>query len=254
MRLTTRAWNGIEVYTNFRDRKVYNDLEVELQHKIGEVLTEKSPNLASLVPMAEAMTKKYDEVIALSVKGPALHPLFDDVATVRIVRADLRIVSAALQAGDVAKARTSYGKFKTGYAQAKPLMVARMGAGEADVTPAMASRRRQDRGGHGRRAQAPGNNADGPLQLRRQPGQRRRTQRQPGEEGPDRQGPERRRRTERGAGCPGSGAEGVDRCRLQRGESRARKGGRGVRQGAALASGQEQRREPSRQRWITTQR
>jgi hypothetical protein len=84
------------------------------------------------------MAKKYDEVIALSVKGPALHPLFDDVATVRIVRADLRIVSAALQAGDVAKARTYYGKFKTGYAQAKPVIVARTVPGEADVAAAMA--------------------------------------------------------------------------------------------------------------------
>src|SRR3954468_7446419 len=101
------AWNGIEVYTNFRDRKLYGEIEVDIQNKIGQVLSAQSPNLASIVPMAEAMTKKYDEVIALSAKGPALHPLFDHVATARIVRADLRIVSAALQANDVAKARTA---------------------------------------------------------------------------------------------------------------------------------------------------
>src|SRR5205823_8659424 len=81
------AWNGIEVYTNFRDRKLYGEIEVDLQNKIGDALSAKPSNLASIVPMAEAMTKKYDEVIALSVKGPALHPLFDDVAIVRIVRA-----------------------------------------------------------------------------------------------------------------------------------------------------------------------
>jgi hypothetical protein len=84
------------------------------------------------------MTKKYDEVIALSVKGPALHPLFDDVATARIVRADLRIVSSALQANDVAKARTSFNKFKAGYAPAQALFKARNAANEADVSAAIA--------------------------------------------------------------------------------------------------------------------
>jgi hypothetical protein len=133
------AWNGIEVYTNFRDRKLYGEIEVDIQNKIGEALSAKPSSLASFVLMAEAMTKKYDEVIALSVKGPALHALFDDVATVRIVRADLRIVSSALQDNDVAKARTAYNKFKAGYAPAKALFSGRNAANEAEISAALAA-------------------------------------------------------------------------------------------------------------------
>jgi hypothetical protein len=88
------AWNGIEVYTNFRDRKLYTELEIDIQNKLGEGLSARPPNMPALAQLADAMAKKYDEVIALSVKGPPLHVLFDDVATVRIVRADLRIASS----------------------------------------------------------------------------------------------------------------------------------------------------------------
>jgi hypothetical protein len=131
------GWNGIEVYTNVRDRKLYNDIEVEIQAKIGDALASPQPNLAGLVPQAEAMARKYNEVIALSEKGPPLSPLFDDLATLRIVRADLRIVTAALNAGDAGKARTSFANFKKGYPNAQPLIKTRSETAEQEVSAAL---------------------------------------------------------------------------------------------------------------------
>ncbi|MEI7925849.1 MAG: hypothetical protein WCI61_06650, partial [Chloroflexota bacterium] len=87
-------WNGVEVYVNFRSRELYGALETDLQAKIADGLAAKTPNLAAVVPNAEALARKYDEAIALVQKGPALSPLFDDLATLRLVRSDLRIVTA----------------------------------------------------------------------------------------------------------------------------------------------------------------
>jgi hypothetical protein len=131
------GWNGIEVYTNVRDRKLYQEIEVDTQAKIGEALEAPSPNLASLVPQAELLAKKYDEVIAVSQKGPPLHPLFDDVAAVRIVRADLRIVTAALNESNVSKARNSFSDFKKGYPKAQPLIQQRSTTAEQETTAAL---------------------------------------------------------------------------------------------------------------------
>ena len=133
------AWNGIEVYTNYRSRQLYSELEVDIQGKIGQALDAPQPKLADIVPFSEAMAKKYDEVIALSQKGPPLSPLFDDLATLRIVRADLRIVTAALAANDAAKARAKFATFKSNYPKAQPLIKVRSTTADQEVIAAIAA-------------------------------------------------------------------------------------------------------------------
>jgi septation ring formation regulator EzrA len=105
------AWNGIEVYINTRSMDLYNALEREMQAKLTAGLAEATPNVPDLLPLAKAMLVKFDEAIALVEKGQPLNPLFDDVARLRIVRAHLREVNPALRAGDLAKARKSFGQF-----------------------------------------------------------------------------------------------------------------------------------------------
>jgi hypothetical protein len=105
------AWNGIEVYVNTRSTDMYNELEKNYQVRIADGLKAPSPDMAKLLPDAKAMLAKYDEMIAMIEKGAPLNPLYDDVARLRIVRSHLREVNPALKAGNIAKARASFGEF-----------------------------------------------------------------------------------------------------------------------------------------------
>jgi hypothetical protein len=107
------AWNGIEGYINTRDKQMYDDLEHHWQAKIEEGLKAAQPDTKALASDAEAMLAKYDEAIAMAEKAAPLNPLYDDVARLRIVRANLREVAPELKAGEVAKARKSFGAFET---------------------------------------------------------------------------------------------------------------------------------------------
>lgn len=105
------AWNGIEVYINTRSPEMYNAIEREMQAKLTAALNESSPNVPDLLPLSKAMLAKFDDAIAMVEKAQPLGPLYDDVARLRTVRAHLREVNPALKAGDLAKARTSFGQF-----------------------------------------------------------------------------------------------------------------------------------------------
>lgn len=67
--------------------------------------------MPDLLPLSKAMLAKFDDAIAMVEKAQPLGPLYDDVARLRTVRAHLREVNPALKAGDLAKARTSFGQF-----------------------------------------------------------------------------------------------------------------------------------------------
>jgi hypothetical protein len=116
------GWNGIEVYVSVRSKPMYNDLEADLQAQINAGLNAENPELASLVPVAKKLLAKYDEAIAMVTAGPSLSPLFDDVAAIRIVRADLRRVNGALKQGEVDSARSSFHAFEKGWPRAQSLM------------------------------------------------------------------------------------------------------------------------------------
>ncbi|MEI6664812.1 MAG: hypothetical protein WCL53_01505 [Chloroflexota bacterium] len=131
-------WNGVEVYTNYRSRELYGQLETDLEATIADGLSQPTPDLARLVPASEALARKYDEVIALSEKGPALSPLFDDLAALRTVRADLRIVTSALAANDLAKAKASWATFAGNYSKSEPLIKVRSTTAESETAGAIA--------------------------------------------------------------------------------------------------------------------
>jgi len=91
------AWNGIEVYINTRDKAMYDELEHHWQAKIEEGLKASEPDAASLLSDSRMMLGKYDEAIAMVEKSAPLNPLYDDVARLRMVRANLREVTPELK-------------------------------------------------------------------------------------------------------------------------------------------------------------
>jgi hypothetical protein len=58
------------------------------------------------------MLAKFDETVAMIEKSPALSPVYDDVARLRIVRAHLREVNPALKVGNLSKAKKSFEAFE----------------------------------------------------------------------------------------------------------------------------------------------
>src|SRR5204862_1832482 len=91
--------------------EMYNTLERVMQPKLTMGLNEPMQNVPDLLTRAKAMLAKFEEAIASVAKAEPLGPLYDDVARLRIVRAHLREVNPALKAGDLARARKSFGEF-----------------------------------------------------------------------------------------------------------------------------------------------
>src|SRR5215510_10051493 len=116
------SWNGIEVYINRRYIDRYNEIEHGFQDRITKGLQSATPDAAALAADAKAMLAKYDETIATIEKAPALSPLYDDVARMRITRAPLRDVAPALKAGDLTKARAAFGEFHNRWEPIEPLV------------------------------------------------------------------------------------------------------------------------------------
>lgn len=121
------AWNGIEVYVSTRSADMYGALEKNYETRIAEGLKAPQPDMAKLLPDAKAMLAKYDEAISMVEKGAPLNRLYDDVARLRIVRAHLREVNPALKAGDIARARTSFGAFNDTWDNIEALVKERSG-------------------------------------------------------------------------------------------------------------------------------
>jgi hypothetical protein len=105
------VWNGVEVYVNVRSMDFYNELEHNHQAKLTEGLNAASPDIPAMLAEAQAMLTKYDEMLATFTKAPPLNRLYDEVARLRLERAHLREVTPALKAGNLAKARASFGAF-----------------------------------------------------------------------------------------------------------------------------------------------
>jgi high-affinity iron transporter len=115
-------WNGIEVYVNFRSRDLYGEIETHYEADIDSALNAPDADPSRVLPLLQAMVNEYDEAVRLSDTGEPLSPVFDDVATLRTVRAPLRSVSPALQAGDVDKANAAFAEFKSRWSTARPLL------------------------------------------------------------------------------------------------------------------------------------
>ena len=132
-------WNGIEVYVNFRSRALYGEIESHYEADIADALGAPQPDPAKIVPMLRDMIAQYDQAIQLSESGPALSPLFDDVAAVRTVRAPLRRVTPALKAGNSSAAVTAFSTFKSRWPEARALIHARSVDAERETGAALAA-------------------------------------------------------------------------------------------------------------------
>lgn len=131
-------WTGIEVYINTRDKAMYTDLEQNLQAKIDKGFAMPNPDAAALLSDTQMLLAKYDDAIAMVEKGEPLNPLYDDVARLRIARANLRDVTAALKASEMAKARKSYSAFDHKWSSVEDLIKSRSQDAYDDVTKDMA--------------------------------------------------------------------------------------------------------------------
>jgi len=105
------AWNGVEVYVSTRSMDLYNEIEHHYQTAVTDALNKPNPDTTAILADAKAMLAKYDEMLAFVDKAMPLNRLYDDVARLRIERAHLREVTPAVKAGDLAKARKSFGAF-----------------------------------------------------------------------------------------------------------------------------------------------
>ena len=132
------AWTGIEVYINTRDKAMYTDMEQKLQAGINKGFAMPNPDAAALLADTQMLLAKYDDAIAMVEKGEPLNPLYDDVARLRIVRANLRDVTAALKASEIAKARKSYSAFDHKWSSVEGLIKSRSQDAYNDVTKDMA--------------------------------------------------------------------------------------------------------------------
>lgn len=132
-------WNGIEVYINFRSTKIYGELETDIQAKLTKLLDDPQSKSADITSTAQAMLAKYDEAIKLVEASPAISPLFDDLAAVRILRGDtIRKVGPALKSGDMATAKESFTLFRDKWADVEDLIKAYSTDAYADTEAAMA--------------------------------------------------------------------------------------------------------------------
>ena len=104
-------WNGMEVYVSHRSRPNYEDVELNWQAKINKALEAPDAKPADIIPMTKAMLATWEKVLKLAEEGPAISPLFDDVASVREGRQPLRAATAALAKGDADTARGQWGEF-----------------------------------------------------------------------------------------------------------------------------------------------
>jgi len=133
------AWNGVEVYVNFRSPQLYADLETDLQAKIQTLLDAPQPNAAAIVPVVQAELAKWDEAITLVSTGPPISPLFDDVAALRMLRADtIRAAAPLLKAGDAATAKPMLTAFINRWPDVEDLIHERSTDAYAEIEGAMA--------------------------------------------------------------------------------------------------------------------
>jgi uncharacterized cupredoxin-like copper-binding protein len=134
------AWNGIEVYVNYRSPQLYADLETDLQAKIQKALDDPASKAEDITPLVEQELAKWDEAVKLVSSGPEISPLFDDIAALRMLRAaTIRRATPLLTAGDAATAAPLLQNFINSWADIEDLIHARSVDAYSQTEAAMAA-------------------------------------------------------------------------------------------------------------------
>ncbi len=132
------AWNGVEVYVSFRNPQMYADIETVWEAKVTSELNATPPDLSDAREDSKTLLAKYDEAIKLVSTGTAISPLFDDVATLRILRTNtLRDATPALKVGDIATAKPLLTTFITKWSEVEDMVHDRSADIYAEIEGAM---------------------------------------------------------------------------------------------------------------------
>jgi hypothetical protein len=138
------AWQAVETYINHRSLPLYTAIEPDTQFVIDDGLKKPAPDWPGLLKLADSLRKQIEVAIGFISAQPALSPIFDDLVALRGVRAQLLISRDALTAGNVAKAKTSYEKFKAGYTPSAEALISLRSPAAAqetkDVSNALAAK------------------------------------------------------------------------------------------------------------------
>ncbi len=121
-------WQGLEVYINHRSLPFYRDMEIDTQFAIEDELEKEAPDFKLLTKHIAHLKYDLDAAIQMAKTGPVLSPLFDDLTTLRELRAKtLYVARTALNAEtlDVTKAKASFNAFKSEFPRVIPLIEVR---------------------------------------------------------------------------------------------------------------------------------
>jgi len=133
-------WQGLEVYINHRSLPFYRDMEIDTQFAIEDELEKDAPDFELLTKQIKHLKYDLDGAIQMAKTGPALSPLFEDLVTLRELRAKtLYVARTALNSEtlDVAKAKTSFNAFKSAFPSVELLIEARSETALDDIQTAL---------------------------------------------------------------------------------------------------------------------
>jgi uncharacterized cupredoxin-like copper-binding protein len=132
------SWNGIEVYVSYRNAALYSEIETVWQAKVTTELNATPPDLSDAREDSKTLLAKFDQAIKLVTDGATISPLFDDVATLRILRTNtLRDATPALKAGDFAAAKPLLTTFITKWSEVEDMVHDRSADIYAEIESAM---------------------------------------------------------------------------------------------------------------------
>jgi uncharacterized cupredoxin-like copper-binding protein len=110
-------WHGVETYLNVRSLQLYGQLETDIQARLIKLLDDPKSSQADVIATTKELLAKYDECIKAIQSAPAISPIFDDLATIRTLKAEtINEVAPVLKAGDVATAKQLFIQFMTRWA------------------------------------------------------------------------------------------------------------------------------------------
>lgn len=133
------VWHGMETYLSYRAPALYAELETVHQAKLTALLNDPKAKASDMIGEAQIMLALWDGMMVLVQTSPAITPLFDDLAGIRLLKAQtLTLITADLKVGDVASAKALYTEFMGKWADIEDLFQQRSPSDYAEIEAAMA--------------------------------------------------------------------------------------------------------------------